>query len=276
MAIVITEDAATRNITDGLNPSREKGFWITGTDDEDAALTAFKASEHIAPYGALWPNDVRLNWHEQSYSGGNRLFKAVLRYGPVPGGLGVGEGEPLPTFTSDASTQAIRLFNAPVVNSYAAPGNQPCDFFGNINVTDEGVEGVDIEVPIQQASLTIIVPTSSFTVGYQATLARLTATINNSTWRSYAPKEIRFDGYYASGTFSDQTTITYRFSISPNASGLSVGPITGITKAGWDYLWVYYEQDPHPDAKKFLPRPRYVTVNQVYQTSNFLLLGLGS
>lgn len=274
MPVTITEDANSRRIRDGLNPSREKSFLISGTNDEDEALTELKAS--LSPYGLLWPNECSVDWEDQKYSGGFRLFRASVQYGPVPGGLGVGDGEELPTFTSEFSTQTIKLFNAPVVNNYPAPGEPSVDFLGNINVTSDGVEGVDIEIPVQQFSLTISIPTATFTPGYQATVARLTATINNATWRGFASKEVRFDGLSAGGTFGERTTLTYRFSVSPNATGLSVGPITGITKAGWDYLWVYSQQAADDVAKMFRPKPLQVNVNQVYQLSNFLLLGLGS
>ena len=73
---------------------------------------------------------------------------------------------------------------------------------------------------------------------------------------------------------TDDWEITYRFAASPNVTGLAVGPITGIAKKGWEYLWVRYAdaEDEHVLVK----RPIAAYVEQVYELGNFAGLGIGT
>ncbi|MBC7077795.1 MAG: hypothetical protein H5T92_05745 [Synergistales bacterium] len=70
--------------------------------------------------------------------------------------------------------------------------------------------------------------------------------------------------------------ITFRFAASPNATGLTVGEITGIAKKGWEYLWVRYADDVDDDAKVLVKRPIAVYVEQVYQYGDFSQLEIGT
>jgi hypothetical protein len=57
-------------------------------------------------------------------------------------------------------------------------------------------------------------------------------------------------------------------------SGLAVGPITGITKRGWDYLWVRYADAE--DQNVLVKQPIAAYVERVYLDGNFALLGIGT
>ena len=69
--------------------------------------------------------------------------------------------------------------------------------------------------------------------------------------------------------------ITYRFAGSPNVTGLSIGPISGISKKGWEYLWVRYADQEDTTAKALVKRPIAAYVERVYESGNFAALGLG-
>ena len=49
-----------------------------------------------------------------------------------------------------------------------------------------------------------------------------------------------------------------------------------MTKAGWQYLWVQYQETHDTTAKNFARRPVGVYVEKVYWPANFGLLGIGS
>jgi hypothetical protein len=68
--------------------------------------------------------------------------------------------------------------------------------------------------------------------------------------------------------------LSYKFIASPNATGLTVGEISDISKKGHEYLWVLYEDDVSDDT--LLKKPKAVYVNQVYKTASFAGLGIGS
>ena len=66
--------------------------------------------------------------------------------------------------------------------------------------------------------------------------------------------------------------ITFRFAGSPNVTGLAVGPISGISKKGWEYLWVRYKTEQGNNTLKQVPAQ--VNVEQVIETYEFANLGL--
>ncbi len=273
MAVVITEAENSREQEWGTNPSATLEYFISGTDDEAEADAALKAS--LATYRGLWANSYRLIPHAYD-ADGFRIFQAVVTYGPIPGGLTSGDEGDAPSFTAEFSTESTTIQQGlAVVNTYTPSGITAVNFNGAINVTSDGVQGVEIQIPVQQFSLTISILTSNFTTGYQASVARLCGSVNNHTWRGFAVKEVLFLGMSATGVFGERTTLTYRFAVSPNVTGLSIGGITGIEKAGWDYLWCFYRDETDDTAKMLIKKPAQVTVNQVYPLGNFMALGLG-
>ena len=68
--------------------------------------------------------------------------------------------------------------------------------------------------------------------------------------------------------------ITFRFAASPNASGISVGPISGISKKGWEYLWVRYADAEDAGSQAIVKRPVAAYVERVYDQGNFSALGI--
>ena len=55
-----------------------------------------------------------------------------------------------------------------------------------------------------------------------------------------------------------------------------IGQITGINKKGWEYLWVRYADAEDTTAKVLVKKPIAVYVEQVYPTTGFAALGIGS
>ena len=55
----------------------------------------------------------------------------------------------------------------------------------------------------------------------------------------------------------------------------SVGPITGISKKGWEYLWVRYAEVEDESAQVLVKRPVAAYVEKVYDSANFAALGIG-
>ena len=62
----------------------------------------------------------------------------------------------------------------------------------------------------------------------------------------------------------------------PKASGLTVGSITGISKKGWEYLWVLYEEAEDATAKALVKVPVAVYIERVYEEGDFAGLVIGT
>ena len=135
---------------------------------------------------------------------------------------------------------------------------------------------MDITVPVYNFTETHYVATGLVTGAYKAALFALTGKVNNATFRGFAPGEVLFQGASGSKRGPDDWEITYRFAASPNVSGLVVGSMTGISKRGWEYLWVRYEDAEDTAAKALVKQPLAVYVEQVYPYGNFAGLGIGA
>ena len=137
-------------------------------------------------------------------------------------------------------------------------------------------KGVDITVPVYNFSETHYLAASAVTQAYKNTLFALTGRVNNAPFKGLAAGECLFLGASGSKRGTDDWEITYRFAGSPNRSGMTIGPITGVSKAGWDYMWVRYADTEDDDAKTIVKRPIAVYIERVYDVADFSLLGIGT
>ena len=161
------------------------------------------------------------------------------------------------------------------VGKYAATGFTAPDFMGAIGVTDDRVEGTDITVPVFNFTETHYIEKALVTGAYKLALFSLTGKVNGSGFKGFAKGEVLFLGASGSKRGLDDWEITFRFAASPNVAGLSLGSITGISKEGWQYLWVRFIDDEDPTAKALIKRPVSAYVEQVYSYGDFSNLGIG-
>ena len=164
----------------------------------------------------------------------------------------------------------------------SAPGPAP-DFKGAIGVTTDGVEGVDITVPVFSFAVTRYMAPASVTTAYVGNLYQLTGKVNsgnftvtldNGVTLSFNAGECLFLGASGSKRGDEDWEITFRFAGSPNKTNLTIGDITVPAKAGWEYLWVRYSDQEDGDAKALVKRPIAAYVEKVYDAGNLSLLGL--
>jgi len=149
---------------------------------------------------------------------------------------------------------------------------------GAIGATAENVEGVDITTPVYNWSETHFIPDSAMTNAYRGKLFHATGTTNASAFKGFAAGECLFLGASGSKRADEDWEVTFRFSSSPNKTGITVGDIQGIAKKGWEYLWVTYTPTELTVAgKKYLRQiPLFAYVEKVYEESDFADLAIGT
>lgn len=202
------------------------------------------------------------------------MWLGVVRYTTSGGPPEVGES----TFSfetrggSQHITQSLQT-----VGSYAAPGIAAApDFGGAIGVTDSGIDGVDITVPVYTFSETHHFAPEFVTTAYKGTLFNLTGRVNDAPFKGLAAGECLFLGAAGTRRGDDPWEISFAFAGSPNITNLSVGGITGIAKKGWEYLWVRYAEAEDTAAKMLVRKPIAAYVERVYREGNFAALGIGT
>jgi hypothetical protein len=277
MPLSLTEKLDSRKWNTGDNASVEMVYVLTGTSDDLTAKTLIENST-AQTYNGLVRQSINLEpeWVDTTRSDGR--WVATIRYGVRPP-QEVGES----SFSFDTAggtqhiTQAIST-----IHRYAPPGKTAPDFKGAIGVTHDNVEGVDITVPVFNFSVSRRIAIAQWSASYVGTLYSLTGkvnsggfsvTINGNTY-NFAAGECLFLG--ASGdesSASEFVEVNYRFAASPNRTGITVGDMTGISKKGWEYLWVRYADSEDAAAKAIVKKPVAAYVEKVYEDGNFGLLG---
>lgn len=273
MAVTIDEKFESRA---GDNQSLELAYVIRGTDDDLAARAALGGAAPAVYYG-LWRQDDSLRVEPV----GPLLWQGSARYSNRDNSQPQ-TGESVFSFDTGGGSQHVTQSMATVAR-YApsgggGSGGAAPDFRGAIGVTHDSVEGVDITVPVYQFSETHYLPEAAVTLAYRGVLFSLTGRVNSGGFRGLAAGECLFLGASGSkrGASGGDWEITFRFAGSPNATGLTVGDITGVNKLGWEYLWVRYEDGEDSAAMAIVKRPAAVYIEKVYELGDFAGLGIGS
>lgn len=269
MPITVTEKFESRRSTTGDSPSAELGYTVRGTNDDLAARSAVESASPTT-YDNLPRQAVSVE------PVGPDHWDATVRYAPNQQSAPPQTGESVFSFDTGGGTQHITQSRA-TIGTYAAPGTSAPNFQGAIGVTADSVNGVDITVPVYQFSETHYLPAATVTEAYKVLLFTLTGKVNNNPFKGFAAGEVLFLG--ASGARrgtdpQDDWEISFRFAVSPNVTGLAVGPISGISKQGWEYLWVRYADAQDTAANAIVKRPVAAYVERVYDTANLGAMGI--
>lgn len=272
MPVTVVEKFQSPRITTGQNGSIEGLYLVFGAADAAEAQSAVEA-EAAAGYMGLPAQSIRL---EQSTP---TTFDAEVLYASQPpsGSPPPETGQSTTAFDTGGGTQRITQSKA-TVNRYAAAGATAPDFKGAINVTKDGVEGVDIVVPVYAFEETHYIDDAAVTAVYRGKLFALTGKTNDAAFRGFNEGEVLFLGARGSkrgGPDGEDWEITFRFAASPNRTGLTVGDIASINKKGWEYLWVRYEDQLDEAALSAVKRPTSVHVERVYDAGDFAELAIG-
>jgi len=265
MSIIVAERWGSRRWKAGESPSVELEFIIHGTDDD---ALASQAITQTAPtlYAGMPRKDIQMERL------GDITWQAMVTYaGLEPQDFG------LVSLDFEIGSQSTKITQSlATVGTYAAPGKTAPNYYGAINVTSDGIEGVEIEIPTYEWTETWRRPDSDIGTGYGAILYAVQGHVNAQPFRGFAAGEVLFRGASGRKTRNDAWELTYRFAASPNVTNLTVGPITGIAKKGWEYLWVVYEDEEDVNAKKLIKKPLAAYVEQVYPYADFSVLGIGT
>jgi hypothetical protein len=197
------------------------------------------------------------------------LWQADARYG-LRGGEPGDEDEY--TFETGGGTAHITQ-SLSTIARYARPGATAPDFQGAIGCTLDSVEGCDIIIPTYNFSMTKHLDGSLVDGAFKANLFNLTGRTNQAIFEGFAIGEVLFLGAAGGRRGRGKWQITYRFTASPNITGLTVGAITSIAKKGHEYLWIQYADFEDTSAKMLVKQPISVHIERVYDAGDYSTLG---
>jgi len=154
--------------------------------------------------------------------------------------------------------------------AYAPPTKTAPDLQEAIGFDGKNVNGVDIDSPVFAFTETHQMDDADVDQAYKLAVFALTGRVNNAAFRGFAEGECLFRGAVGSQNNGGDWQITYKFASLPNVAGLTVGTITGISKFGWDYMWIAYAEAV--DQSTVIKRPSAVYVEKVYHAGDFTTL----
>lgn len=177
------------------------------------------------------------------------------------------------TISTGTMTVNVKVAKS-IIAGYGAAGSSIPDVGRLVNMTDEGVEGVDIEIPTLELVETWERAEGDIDSSDIQTAFAALKTWNNANFKGFAPGEVFFDNFNAAQRPDGQWTLTYKFKCLPNATDIVISDdITVLEKLGWDYLWTYNEKVE--SNGRIIENPIAAYVHRLYDPSSFASLGIG-
>jgi len=250
--------------------TRERVYLATGSTNENEVET--EAYEYFPPTeGGIGPLRVRV----EPIDAERGLWEVTTTYNrsgsssaPLVGAESSFEFE-IGT-TSTHITQSRRTVAGHSIDDEEAVP----DFDQAIGVTQDGVDGCDILTPESRFSETHYLSAEFVTPAYRRMLRSMVGKVNLAPFRDHDGGEVLLVGIRGGRRRSDDVwELTFAFATSENAFKIAIGDIVVPRKAGWDYLWVYYE--PQVVSDRLVSVPKFAFVEEVYQRADFFDLGIG-
>lgn len=185
-------------------------------------------------------------------------------------------GDP-PEFSFEITSQQVKvLASLAVVSTGTASGKTIPDNGVLIGVQPDGkIEGV--EVPQMVYTFSESWYFAAVTSAYRNTLAALVGTGNfGASFRGFAAGEVLSTGISGSKQGDDLWKLRFQFACIPNLVSGSVGGITGINKAGWDYIEWFTDEKINATTKRVERELLGYKVHRVLRTGDFSAFGIGT
>lgn len=262
---VVEELFQGRTETISAKSSAEIPYIVRQAADEAAVKAAALAATPIF-YGVMARKSIEIAERVNQDT-----WKITVRYEAAEEKEKEEEPEPAYSFDTGGGTQHITQ-SIQTVGKY---GPKASDLLGGaIGFDGEHVQGVDITIPVFNFSETHFLPNSVVNTGYKANIFKMTGKVNSGGFRGFAAGEVLFLGASGSRRGEEDWEIAFRFAALPNRDGIQVGDIGGISKKGWEYMWVQYADEVDDAKKQIVKKPVAVYIEKVYPSTGFSGLGI--
>jgi hypothetical protein len=198
---------------------------------------------------------------------GNKWFDCTATYTTLlpksEGGEQPSQTDPVPGTIAWDTTGNTEHITSGLTTERSIPSGAPY-FYEALNVSGDSVQGIDVVRPSLKYSETWILPVSvAISTTFVGSIYKLTGTVNDSTFRAFEAGECLFMGARAQWS-GDQpyVAVTFDFEARPNNPTYYVSGITGISKEGWEHIWIRYEAES--SSGTIVRKPIAAYVNTVY------------
>lgn len=256
---------------DSESSSSELMFLAEGSSDWADVIAAIPGS-----IPDIYEGLVRQGIRREDLGGGYWYlyanYSAAGQASPPPP-LQYGDPERVSWDTTGGTT--VRRTHAPLIYTYAGPAaavGSPNNGDA-INVTDDGVEGIEVEVGSGIFTIETVITSAQATTSYGRRLLSWSKRYtNNAEWRGFAAGEVRFLGGRMTERADGYWDLVRTFEVAENVTGQSFAGVTGIDKKGHEYVWAQIVRVEDTTNKAVVPATIAVYVHEVYPGRDFGLL----
>ena len=225
--VTVTEKITSRSTNLSRDPSVELIYNAHGTED-DIKVTAAIAQKAPAVYRGLKRSSIDVKPVDYN------VWEATVTYS-------LDEDERFQTdisWSTTGKTQKIfRSYNTESTLDFDRnPWQDPPDFDRLINCTPEGVEGVEITLPVLNFTESHKYKPSEVTSDLIQKLSQATGSINSEKFRNFTKGEVLFKGI-SGNTSNDIVTISFEFAVAESWTWTHGENLYSIE--GWNYLWYF-------------------------------------
>ncbi|MDR1923588.1 MAG: hypothetical protein LBQ66_04360 [Planctomycetaceae bacterium] len=250
---------------------KEQVYELRGFNSADEASIALRSSISLINL-----DEIQV---EEDSNGGDKIYMGRVRYkvdySGGDGGNAATNTSYVPSYSLEISGSQTKMMQSLWTDgAYAVYGRSPRDYGGLIGVTDDGVEGVDVDVSASMFTETHYFNPDFLTADFVVMLNKLYGYINHKPWRGYEECEVRFMGITGQWRADDVLAeLTFKFAVSLNKSNFYVGDIKIARKYGWDYLWTRWQNVEENGI--IIKKPIEAYCEAVYESIDFRVLGIG-
>lgn len=179
-----------------------------------------------------------------------------------------------PFITVETTGKTERVYYSLATKSTKVPSDGPIipniiEFDGGINVGESGPEGVDIPAKNFTWTEKWYFQKNTVSWAYLASLGNLTGTINDDTFRGFAPECVMFLGIsFSPETNSNYHVVTFSFQYNKGGTDYWVEKFEEFQKSGWDYIWLYSVETVDANGNK-VRKPVQLNQEQVCWHKDF-------
>ncbi len=281
MAIRIEEKPTSRKGTmEFNNPSCTLECWAVGDDGED--------EQDLARAVESWREDTfTINGITHWYQSWNYEPKSVTPYALWDISIKYGKSANTSELTVEAGGGTRKVMYAlETIENYPCDGRPEPDFENAINVTEQGIDGVDVPDFKFSFSLAYKLARTSVPGSYVMDLYGLRNHTNDEEFTltynglilTFARGTLLFTGFPFKMTSEQTLDITYKFEAQRSlleSDNFRIGTSDIITKTGWEYLWVYQRESRDTVSNRMVRKPVSAHVVRVFERGDFSIIRMG-
>ena len=279
-AAEIAEKARSRSLkttSDGTSLTRR--FLVHGTSDP---MQVRDMGPQIGDVDAEFPTFLVSDRQAETYATGGGHSDAVLitvTYQQPGQPQRSGSGSEL-GFSYEYGSESEHIDRALAQVHYGNDGQRVSDL---INVTDDEVQGLDINSPVLDFSEEHVFTEREFSPSFRRSFRDHLQKTNAAPFREWDTGEVLFVGASARKS-SKFWYVTFQFRVRRNRDSIpitvyskrGVASTQDVLKRGWQYLWIETIRLPASAGAAIAVRPHAVHVATVYDEVDFAVFGIGT